>query len=328
MGTINLGGETHTHEGSRAAIVAKYTNRGEFLWSQMFNDDMNTAAKDTATDSRDNLIVTGVADCHGCSDETSHMWINKYDSTGALTWRKTLPKYAEGPLVTSIAVDPFDNIITTGDFVGTNAFDGDALTSRGGSDIFIVKYTGDGDLVWAASYGDEADQKGTSVASDNLGNVVLLGTFAGTINFFTDGSKQLSASSERDIFIAKLSSAKVPLWSKSFESSAGAWGSRVAVDANGDILFTGSFNEEINFGGETLSSRGATDIHLVKLAANGDHSWSRAFGNDQEQAGFALAPAPDGRIWLGATTRGDLMIGRDRLSAQGGLDIVLSMFAP
>ncbi|WP_437970335.1 SBBP repeat-containing protein [Sorangium sp. So ce260] len=312
----------------KRSIVAKFTSEGDFVWSQMFQDDENTAATDIAADSQDNTIVFGVADCLLCPEQTSHIWLNKYDSKGALIWSKIFPKYPEGPLPSSVTVDPFDNILITGEFSGTNAFDGDVLTSRGGADVFVVKYTGEGDFVWAWNYGDVSDQRGASIACDNLGNVILMGTFAGKINFFSEESQQLISGSERNIYIAEFSSAGRPLWSKSFESSSEAWGSDVAVDKDGNIFVTGAFNGQIDFGGENLISQGEYDIHVVKLARNGDHLWSRSFGNAEGQAGFALAPTPQAGVWIGATTYGTIRLGTDELSAQGLQDIVLVRLAP
>ncbi|MCP4785811.1 MAG: hypothetical protein GY878_19890 [Fuerstiella sp.] len=63
----------------------------------------------------------------------------------------------------SVAVDSSGNVYTTGKFYGTVDFDPGAgttnLTSNGGTDVFVSKLDSSGDLVWAKSFGDTAQNE-------------------------------------------------------------------------------------------------------------------------------------------------------------------------
>src|SRR3990170_6282915 len=70
------------------------------------------------------------------------------------------------------------------------------------------------------------------------------------------------------------------LWSKRFGSTIDDYGYAVAVDGNGDVLLTGSFQGTVNFGGGNLTSAGLEDIFVAKYSgADGAHLWSKRFGS-------------------------------------------------
>src|SRR5207245_1933859 len=52
-----------------------------------------------------------------------------------------------------------------------------------------------------------------AVATDPSGNVVVAGSFEGTVNF---GTGPMTSSGFKDVFVAKYSAAGVPLWAKAY----------------------------------------------------------------------------------------------------------------
>jgi hypothetical protein len=100
-----------------------------------------------AADASGNVIVTGffegAADfggdtliCAGGED----IFVAKYDASGAHQWSQRLGSTA-GDQGLAVAVDGSGDVIVTGRFEGTVDFGGGDLTSAGGSDIFVAKYS-------------------------------------------------------------------------------------------------------------------------------------------------------------------------------------------
>ena len=86
------------------------------------------------------------------------------------------------------------------------------------------------------------------VAVDSSGNVVVVGSFLGNVDF--GGVILQSASSSPDIFLAKYSAATGQLvWARGFGSTGVDAGNGVAVDGNGNIIMTGLFRGTVDFGG-------------------------------------------------------------------------------
>jgi hypothetical protein len=98
-----------------------------------------------------------------------------------------------------------------GEFAGEINLGSADLLSSGGKDVFVLQYSATKQLLWAKSFGDSANQGGKRVAVDSSGNIVIGGYAAGQIDF---GQGALSATGDFDAFVAKLSPAGEPVWSR------------------------------------------------------------------------------------------------------------------
>src|SRR5207237_10811483 len=110
-------------------------------------------------------------------------------------------------------------------------------------------------------------------AGDGGGNVAIVGTAVGTVNF---GAGPITANGYT-IVVAKSSPAGGHLWSRGFGDSFSNSGNAVAVDPSGNIAVTGAFSGPADFGGGPLFSSGV-DVFLAKLSPTGGHLWSRHVG--------------------------------------------------
>ena len=151
------------------------------------------------------------------------------------------------------------------------------LTSAGGYDIFVAKYSSSGTTLWSKRIGSATNgDYGFGIAVDGNGDVLVTGFFSGTVDF---GGGPLT-SFGYDMFVVKYSGSNgTYLWAKNFTSAGDDIGYGIATDSSGNVFVTGAFVSGINFGGGMLLSAGSYDIFLVKLAgSNGAHLWSKRFG--------------------------------------------------
>jgi len=120
------------------------------------------------------------------------------------------------------------------------------------------------------------------VAVDSAGNVVVVGTASGTVDF---GAGWVSGTD--GLFVAKYGPSGTLLWAKRVGPGGSMVASSmgVAVDASGNIVVTGYFQGTIDLGGGPLTSAGAGDIFLVKFTSSGGHLWSKRFGGAISDAG-------------------------------------------
>ncbi|MEK7576503.1 MAG: SBBP repeat-containing protein [Patescibacteria group bacterium] len=178
----------------------------------------------------------------------------------------------------AVAVDGSGSVVIVGKLTGTIDLGGGALTSAGGGDFFVAKYSASGVYLWARRAGSLADDRAGGVAVDRDGNVLVTGYFAGTIDL---GGGVLTATGG-NIFVAKYSAGGAHLWSESFGPTTTASGyaisNALAVDGSGNVVVGGLFAGVGDFGGGPLSGAGGSDIFVAKYTAAGGHVWSRRFG--------------------------------------------------
>jgi hypothetical protein len=223
--------------------------------------------------------------------------------------------------ITSVVVDGGGSAIVTGLFSGTIDFGGGSLVSSGSDDVFVARLDAGGNHVWSKAFGDAGAQAGNGVAVDASGNVYLTGYFNGSIDF---GGGNLTSAGGQDIFVVRLDAAGNHAWSKRFGNSSNQAGGGIAVDATGNVIVVGTFSGSVDFGGGTLTSAGSTDACIAKLAPDGDHVWSKAFGDATAQSGIAVAVDGDGNVFATGAFAGTVNFGGGDLTSAGSTDVFVA----
>lgn len=203
---------------------------------------------------------------------------------------------------TGVARDSSGNIVVVGVFNGTIDLGGGPLTSAGLEDMFIAKFTPTGNHIWSKRYGGVGGELPACVALDTSDNIVVGGTVYDTADL---GGGPVSGAGANDIFVAKYTATGVYQWAKRFGGADNDSVKSLAVDASGNVIFTGVFvGNSINFGGADLINAGSgQNAYLVKLAGtNGAHTWSKNFASGASR-GEKVAIHPSGDIittgWFG-----------------------------
>lgn len=225
----------------------------------------------------------------------------------------------------SVAVDESGNTFVTGSFQGTMRLAEDVVvTSAGNDDAFLVSYDASGTLVWSRRFGGEQDDAGRCVVVDGDGNVIVTGTFQGTAAF---GGEKLGSAGQTDIFLAKYDGAGNHLWSRRFGGTNSDLGYGVAVDGEGNVLVTGTFQATVDFGGGPLVSvGGSNDIFVAAYDPDGMHVWSRRFGGPSSDGSVAIAGDDAGNVFVTGAFPGSVDFGGGLLTSAGGTDIFVAAY--
>jgi Secretion system C-terminal sorting domain/Beta-propeller repeat len=154
------------------------------------------------------------------SNGDTDIFISKYDKQGKLIWINTMG--GSGLVRKSITEFGTDIIIykdflyVTGAFIGKAKFADIELSSNGKHDIFIVKYSKNGDVIWATQAGGTSQDLPSKLATDTYGNVYLSGTYQKSIAF---GKQELTSPSASSAFIVKYSPNGELLWTKNCDET-------------------------------------------------------------------------------------------------------------
>ncbi len=218
-------------------------------------------------------------------------YISKLDANGAYVWARVIEGEAR---VLDIHTDNDGNVYACGRFRQTVDFLQGAeewlLTSIGQYDMFLAKYSADGDLEWVFGIGGIYQDYMTGITVDANGDLVVCGKFTDAVDF--DPSKEIEelietgGNTQWDSFVAKYDSDGNYIWARKFEGDGLQEAAGVHVNSDGDIIMAGQFSTEIDCdpsddnelifeSGSELDWQG----YIVKLTADGDLVWAKSFGS-------------------------------------------------
>jgi hypothetical protein len=341
--TVDFGGGLVTIYRDPNIFVAKYAADGTYQWAKTFGSSSggtNNKPYAVAVDGSGNVAVTGsfqnTIDFGGgpitADGSYPDIFIVKLSATGAHLWSKGMGSTGED-YGRGIAFDPSGNVVLTGSFnygyPGPDQvnFGCGAMTSRGGDDIFVVKYAAGGSCLWSKQFGDNLQQTAYAVATDTNGNIFLTGGFFGTLNF--GGSNLVNTNFlYSDIFVTKLNSSGSHVWSKSMGSTSSDQGAGVAVDGSGNAVITGYFLGTVNFGGGSLTAGSGLTTYVAKYAAaDGGYLSSKAFPGSSSNRSNGVAVDRNGNIGVTGYFGGTVDFGQGALTS-AGLDGFILLLGP
>src|SRR5262249_9908392 len=133
-----------------------------------------------------------------------------------------------------------------------------------------------------------------AVAADSTGNVVVAGSFLGTVDF---GGQTFMSNSGWDTFLVKLDAAGNKLWAKQVGGlgQVGVWGR--GIDANDNIVVGGELSGVADFGKGNVMSKD-TDVLVAKFDTQGTLVWQKIAGVESNQGADAVAVDAKGDVYV------------------------------
>jgi uncharacterized protein (AIM24 family) len=130
----------------------------------------------------------------------------------------------------------------------------------------------------------------TSVKQDRNGDIIVAGTFQGTVNL-GGGNFTSVPVNVPDMFVAKYSVNGAHIWSKRIGGSGNDQANGLALDSANNIVVAGTYLDTVDFGGVTLTnaSVGGGDIFVAKYSPTGSLIWAKRFGGTATEICKAVA---------------------------------------
>jgi hypothetical protein len=291
-GTLEYAGTTLVNSNGigdpdRNAGLVKILPDGTAGWALGCGEAGQTMFRSVTTDGGGDVVVSGAGDCDlggGIFDgflqklDTSggYVWglepasgglvtagpandlwmaggeLVKLDDTGNVLW--TTPSHAQ-----VLAVDAAGNAFVAGWFTGAIDLGGGPLPNAGGEDIYIAKYSPTGAHLWSKSFGDAfTNQWVMGLAVDGSGNVAMVGTHLGTIDF---GGGPTAPGG----YIVELDPSGAHVRSRSL--GPGVYAGSVAFDAQGHPVITGSVDAStsIDFGWGPVMATNSKKLFVARV---------------------------------------------------------------
>lgn len=338
-----FGNTTLITAGGKDIFIAKYDANGNWLWAEKAGGAEEDEGNGIAVDGSGNTLITGVFGGTATFGDTTlttggtigtlaDIFVAKYDANANFLWARQAGDSAAGSIVDAfqagfdIAVDGSGNGLVTGSFDGPTTFGDTTLSGTTGRPaMFVAKYSTHGNLLWA-NQADAffADYIKNSITVDGSGNSLVTGAFRYTATF---GDTTLTSLNDTyDIFIAKYDANGNWLW---VQQAGGAGfladlGRDITVDASGNCLVTGDFNETAIFGDTSLTSAGGREIFVAKYDANGNFLWVEQAGGIGDDEGYGIAVDGSGHSLVAGSFSSDATFGDTTLTASGLGDIFIA----
>ncbi len=257
-------------------------------------------ATHVATDPNNNVYTVGVfsgtvnfaADWNGTDNKTSSeassdVFVTKTNANGSYAWTKRIPVATSASHKYRVATDSTGAVYVTGIFEGTVNFAADwngtdEKTSAGSSDGFLTKINADGSYAWTKQFGDATADTIADVAVDGSDNLLLVGSFTGTVVFDADfGTTDFEKTSvgQDDIFVVKINNdgtfANVYRIGDTGSDRSSAI---VATDA-GDSYVLGACEDAVDFAADWSSTDekncNVGTVFITKVNNDDSYGWTK-----------------------------------------------------
>jgi hypothetical protein len=147
----------------------------------------------------------------------------------------------------------------------------------GKRDLYLIRITADGDLLWERTIGGPETEWAKDMISMADGGFMILGETNSYNNDF-------------DVYVVRLDADGNEVWARTLDTGANESGTAVLEAPNGDFLVMAV----ISYAGS--SSDMYRDTRLYRLDSEGNVLWNTLYRGEDKQAGDAMAWTTDGDI--------------------------------
>jgi len=333
-----FGTDTLNSYGYEDIFLVKYDQNGNVVWARSAggSDDYDEGYSVTA-DTSGNIYITGRftstsitfsgITLNNSSPGFEEFFLAKYDNNGNILWAKNAIG-SNNDMGYCVITDANNDVCVTGYFRNSIIFGSDTLiNASANTDVFIVKYDPNGNVLWAKSAQGYNNDMGYGIATDANNNIYITGYFRSPSIIFDNDTLLNPDATNYEMFIAKYDSNGNLLWTKSAGGTGDDQGNGISTDFNGNVYITGSFESSITFGSTILTSIGYDDIFLVKYNSSGNFLWAKSAGGVSYDYGRKAVTDISGNIYLaGAFSNSAIIFGSTTLTNAGGYDIFITKY--
>ncbi|WP_207435392.1 T9SS type A sorting domain-containing protein [Sabulibacter ruber] len=285
-GNVIITGQSSSSQDNPDCITLKYDAAGNLQWSKLYNGTGNSHDKGSSIslDSNGNIIVAGM--CVGLvgGSTTADILTLKYSADGEPLWVKEYNGEGNGTDdATNVSTDQAGNIILAGS----------TSHAGGNSDFITLKYSPQGDQLWARTFG------GSSLGSDVVralgldveGNIFITGT-----TYLEGGVNSPDGNSYTTI---KYTPAGNQVWVKNYEAYKNQFyisTNTLTIDKEGSVYVVGGIKRNYGQIGGFVS---------VKYSNSGKEEWVATDVSDGiylDKWGVAVGVDDGGKVYVTGVT--------------------------
>ena len=229
---------------------------GDLIWRRYFGGTNNDRSFGVVEANDGGLVMVGASESDDFDISNSKgsydFWVVKVSAKGEMLWEKSFG---------GTGIDKAYAIVKTQDnayaVVGnTFSADTDISKNNGESDVWLIKVSDSGDLLWEKTFG------GTAFDAARGLNVTLEGGFVIAGNSKSLDGNATENNGENDLWIIKTDAEGNILYEKSFGGADLDFGFDALEDNNGNLVLVGETSTSLS---EGIEHQGSTDLVILKI---------------------------------------------------------------
>ena len=290
--SYSINGDVSVNKGRGDVWVVRTNSIGQLLWQKTYGgsqDEWGEFIRQTADGgyivacqaySRDGDVL----DHHYAAGvENTDYWILKLDNNGNIEWQKSLGGYGEDH-VYGLMQTADGNYLVMGNAVTAGM--GDITGGHSGSkDMWVVKLSATGNIVWQKCYGGSQSEAGLSFLQTADGGYLLAGATQSN-----DGDVSGNHGGT-DGWLVKINDTGGIQWQKCY-GGTGTEGPEKIMKVTGGYLMAG----------ENYSAHGDIDYWLAQVNDTGLLLWQRSAGGSNDEYLHGVAASDDGGFVVAGET--------------------------
>ena len=263
-------------------------NAQNFEWAQQFGGLGLDTGREVTTDADGNVILVGafsgsarIGGAFYSGYGSQEAFVAKLTPDGEVLWVNIISG-SEEDLGRGAVTDSEGNVYVVGHFTDTVVFDitpTDTIGagSKGGQDVFVVKYDSNGNYQWHLTGGGTGDDTATDIDwFPWSGKLYVCGGFQ---NRGTFGTSAILSNGLTDAFLMKMDGEGNVHWVRNGGGNDHDVAAAVAVDQTNEFIYiVGDFYEQADFDGTVLQSVGSSDMFLARFDEDGNQIWAQSNG--------------------------------------------------
>lgn len=234
-GFILIGWTDSKGAGGGDLWLIKTDSQGNEQWQQTYGGPDLDRGQHVLTTDDGGYLLTGTTVSHSIGRED--LWVIKTDAMGRVEWQRVLGGAADDEGQYALAARDGGYLV-----LGSTTSYG-----SGESDIWLVRLSAEGAIMWTRTYGGAGRDWGNALTASDDGYLIV-------------GTTLSEGAGESDIWLLRIDWDGNKVWSRTYGGAGYDFGQSLQRTAEGDYIFTGMTH---SFGA------GDSDIWLIKVDESG-----------------------------------------------------------
>jgi hypothetical protein len=192
--------------------------------------------------------------------------------------------------------------------------DGDVVGNQGQYDVWLVKLSSTGGIVWKKTIGGSLSEQPTDIIQTADGGYMMSGytkSVNGDVSFSHGGN---------DAWLVKLSASGAIQWEKTYGGTLHEAALSVKQTTDGGYIMVGWSGSN---DGDLDTNQGNEDAWIVKLTDTGGITWKKSIGGSDEDHFTCVEQTADGGYIVSGTVKS---LDKDIVGNHGGEEIIVAKF--
>lgn len=250
---------------------------------QQFGDSGGESCQALTIDSNDNIYLSGGFNADfSLGNQTLvpvgdiDIYLTQLNENGEVQWVVSGGSVEDDEVV-EVITDGDNNVYWTGMYWLDADFGDTTLSVESSSRaIFMIKYSPNGELIWAQSFDGTNLKQISDIAIGNDNDLYFTGYFEETLIL---DEFVLTATANTDMFVAKMTNTGEMLWASQAGLEGDNFGINLAITNDNQVVVGGHYEGQIAFQSDTIQSNTPDlDVFIAKFDANGEAMWGRKAG--------------------------------------------------